>query len=215
MININYSRSKNKLSSIESFKNDKFKFSVKLSQLIMLYKEGNSNIKEKEKVANIIIKHFKNNIALENFLLWEKIFIFLLMNDLINETIDFYHALKENIEKIITGRKKRKDIINILKRSLLLTVCFNYNVIMEKTKKLEINNLEETLKAVLRSNMYRHNYASYNTLTYIKDSEEKIFGKNLFKLDLLNIIDKKELDEEKIKYSPRFIHFDEIAIFLA
>lgn len=220
LISINYSGSKNKLSSIESFKNDKFKFSVKLSQLIMLYKEGNSKIKEKQKIANIILKHFKGSIALDNFLLWEKIFIFLLMNDLIKEVNFFYISIKKTIEKQIE-LEKQKDILNMLTNSLILAACFNCNKLMVEIKDLRSGNLQDRIKALLKSNMYKHNYASYGIFTYLKNIDENnlekinIFNKNLFKLELLDVVDKFEIDKEKIIYSPRFIHLDEISIFFS
>lgn len=215
LININYSGSKNKLNSIESFKNDKYKFSVKLSQLIMLYKEGNSNIKEKEKVANIISKYFKGSIALDNFLLWEKIFIFLLMNNLTEEADKFYSSIKENIENKILNLEKQKETLNMLKNSLIFASCFNYKEISLKVKDLQKDEFKETAKELLESNMYRHYYSSCGILTYLKniDSKKEIFNKNLFNIEILNIIDKVEIDEEKIKYSPRFIHYDELSTF--
>ena len=37
----------------------------------------------------------------------------------------------------------------------------------------------------------------------------------MFKLELLDVVDKFEIDKEKIIYSPRFIHLDEISIFFS
>lgn len=212
LININYSGSKNKLSGIESFRNDKFKFSVKLSQLIMLYKEGNSNIKNKEKVANIILKHFNGNLSLDNFLILDKIFVFFLMNNLIKETNTFYISIKENIKKQIEEKNKQNDILNALKNSLIFAACFNYNKFRNQIKDLNSIESEEIVMALLNSNMYKHFYASCGIFTYLKNinKEEKILSKDLFNLDPLDIENEIEVDKEKIVYSPRFIHLDEI-----
>ena len=215
LININYSGSKNKLSSIESFKNDKYKFSVKLSQLITLYKEGNSNIKEKEKVANIILKYFRGSVALDNFSLWEKIFIFLLMNSLTEKLEKFYDSIKKDIKKEISNFESQKDILNMLKNSLIFACCFNYKEISLKIRDLQEDESKKIAKELLVSNMYKHYYSSCGILTYLKnaDNKEEIFNRNLFKIKILNMIDKVEIDEEKLKYSPRFIHYDELSIF--
>ena len=224
---INYCGSKNKIGSLAGVEIDKLELSKSLSKVIFkgkqdIYHNNSSDYFNKE-----LLFIFKYQNAIENFRLWEKVILYLnqsknfaiLKNFIenlriainyihVNITNDLNYSLKireNNLEE------KIKDFLNtnlIIAISMSGALNREYNkAIIYCNKDLE-NRIDNFTDKLLVSNMMRHNYVAIPLINYCNFNGEI----DLVSYDVNNIIS-KELNQQKLKYSPRFIHLHEFTLY--
>lgn len=221
---INYSGSKFKLRSIKEFNEDKFGISKFLAKNIFLsqksLKQSNPEIRWQ------ILRFFRGKRTLDFRELWEKVLTYFLIN---NQTYEFKKIIQEAIYSIENLKKGNEEKINnliyYLKQSIYITLSLNPSFVKGKILYNELRNYfpsfsEEFEKYVFyyrKSNMIRHNYVVFPLLNYTKQSLLRDKPLNLSSIDLIDLFKSRadlNLDNQFYYYSPRFVHFHEIATFI-
>lgn len=234
---IDYTDSVNKLRSVENFGTDKWGASDHLAKLAEASKAINKiDDKNSTNLEKQIIQFFDGISALEHYSLWEKVFTFYVLN---NKPKELKRFARHIISKIMTiSYTFDEDVeFNVIKSLLdLLGYCFSMSAglnmkffkeqIFEELKKYSVNidsdnkQFENALYTVItknrvdryanfltKANLLRHQYCAFPLVNYCEQTVENLMAFEAIKNGKLNI------DTKKIKYSPRFIHYHEIAQF--
>jgi len=230
--NINYSSSINKISSINGNSLDILNISrniVQMTKIVM-----NTNFSQEEineyniQLSNIFCGH--NILDLQR--LWEKIFTYLFVSNSKVEFIDFFKRIINIINNI---EYKSNELINNLQsdlgeflvNSIAMAISLYPNEFEEKIlKKLESINTKNIDTKILehlaltyilprsrdirKSNLTRHYMiSSIPLINYCKSKHIVPYHSNTLSIDDFNF----NIDDFKISFSPRFIHYHEISIF--
>lgn len=170
---------------------------------------------------------FKGSTLFSLYLKWDKIFAFaLLYKQEFSLAKAIYDDILENIEGI-TGefqyirKKSQRTVSTALKKALKLHLksCFamalsiRYDMTLyRKTFKTKTDILKATI-VIQRANMFDNSLVEFPMLNYYKYTGK---GKTIFSgLPYNEYIQKyanAEIDDFSIKYSPRFIHFQEYCL---
>ncbi|MES2702576.1 MAG: RNA-directed DNA polymerase [Bacteroidota bacterium] len=234
---ISYSDTINKIRSIDGFDVDKFGASKHLVKLINTTRNAEKLSKNSFEELNERVKtYFSGKRSLELSSLWEKVFTFYVVNGAKKQLIEF---AKEQIRNILLlkfdPKDKNSDRINdriIASLFEHLGNCFSMgaalnlaffnesiinniklsNYVNDVTQRLELLTSDIVLnnaKALIQSNLLRHNYIFYPLVNYCQQNEKFNF------LDKsINVTETSfKLDPFKVKYSPRFIHYHELCLF--
>jgi len=233
---LNYSDTINKFRSVDGLSVDKLGISKHLSKLISSTKFSNEiDPLIKEKLFVQIKECFSGQRGLELNSLWEKVYNFYTIHNAVDEIISFTMEQIRSIkimDKSVNSEIKDFKTLDDLKESLLihLTDCFAMSsslnnfyfteIIINRIKSLDTRNsnnalinfltfeyIEPKTKAIIKSNLLRHHLIYYPLLNYCKETE----GLNFLSKKLYN--DDFTFEERKIKYSPRFVHYNELSIF--
>lgn len=167
--------------------------------------------------------------------LWEKVYNFYTVHNAEDEIINFtkeqIFAIK-NLNKSTNSELKTDENLRKIKENLLLHLANSFAIscalnnkfflerIWNKINSLSKNNqnnelfnsltelhIEPTINAIIKSNLLRHHLIYYPLLNYCKQTAGMNFlNKKLYDTDF-------EFDDRKIRYSPRFIHYHELALF--
>jgi len=200
-----YYGSKNKFRSIVNFKENATRFSTYLSTQIILNRL--TDMKNSPKVQKDIAKFFRGKNYLAFSGLWLKYLYFLqIMNDTKNINI-FIKNVKNIIKKSNVYIDKAKNIIkasnafndaeNHLRKDLNDMLVISMNL----SSSVNIDNLYRN------SNMIDNSYVAFPLVNFTD------YKGSLCNIDLDDIGKSKELKEDKLFLSPRFIHFDEFHSF--
>lgn len=211
------------LSENKEIREQKFDVSIYLSKILDIFHsvQGKEFKAEIEKLINDIIYFFNEENIIKYSIYFQKIFSILLLNNNPSLFISLFLQIEKTLDKY------SKDIKEYFNLSLKFALSLNPSFI-EKNKKYFINNyfikdneefeifLKETLN-IVNSNMFQGDKVVFPLLNYIKFNKElmkiNFLDNNFFNLEILKE-NNLELDVEKLKLSPRFIHFNEIGIFL-
>ncbi|MFA5449083.1 MAG: reverse transcriptase domain-containing protein [Clostridia bacterium] len=131
----------------------------------------------------------------------------------------FYEQVVTQINKLTKVKlqdiysTKKDDILFKIKESLnyelniAMAIALSLNIPI--IKKDEIKKIALTIK---KANLFNHHLVSYPLINYTTNSNSEEYS--LIESDI-NIIAKQKLilDERKLKYSPRFIHFEDLNLF--
>lgn len=236
---ITYGDTVNKLRSIEKFNANKFGASKHLTKLIWGTKQTsklkNDNIKN---ISNKIIQFFSGKRALELASLWDKVFIFFVINKYPEGLIEFSKHILRLLPRIVFADSElspaqslsiRKSVIHGLLNHLSLCYSmasaldvsfFNTKIVTRLKaapttevadsvfKTLSLTTIKKLSNALIQSNLFRQDYMYYPLLNYC--SQPKNFS---FANTTLSSRTSFSFDDHKIEYSPRFIHYNEVDFF--
>ncbi len=213
-----------KIRNLEFMESDNYNATLFINGLKMILKNTSYDKKYIESYLSDIIDFYSGSQVIEFSNTWRTIFELLILCKDKDKANMFYYNVKKEIEGlsfeyIEDGEiysKKKNAVLNKLKQSLLykldisiaLAVALDYN--RGKLKKHRILG-----KKIRKTNMISHNMVSFPLINYsIDDSINEI---PLINMDLNKILSDAnirkrlfKLDEEKIRWSPRFIHLHEL-----
>ena len=222
--NTEYNQCSDKAISIIGLKDDQTDLSKYLSSQIIAHKMGKPD--DVNEVLAQIEDFFKGVNALQFFRLWEKIYQYAIITKRYSFVKSFYNYIENQILKISVSNPSNKytlkglseeiqfDLMSYNRISLSITLGLlgspDVLKIHESIFSLYENDDEiYRLSTVFRkSNMIRHHLVAWPLANYIKNTRVNLTNENSF-LKIEDI----ELDDFKIKYSPRFIHLDEWQVF--
>ncbi|NHN24534.1 hypothetical protein FIA58_002495 [Flavobacterium jejuense] len=228
-----YSDTVNKIRSIDGIKTNKLGASKHLRKLISATQNTKKlDSKSLDDISQKILDYFSGIRSIELNLLWEKVVTFFVINKAEKSLIEFIKAQSSVIDKIIVSenhikgnKEKIKDSIqktlrnhlhfSIAMSSTLDRKFFKDKIIKQFSKDLTNNDIESYLEKIsntaqklLESNMFRQHYSFFPLLSYCKQHDDFSYTDQFIKDDTSFSIDK-----QKIKYSPRFIHYHELIYF--
>lgn len=211
------------LSENKEIREQKFDVSIYLSKILDIF----HSVQEKEfkteleKLINDIIYFFNEENIIKYSIYFQKIFSILLLNNNPSLFINLFSQLEKTLSEY------SEDIKEYFNLSLKFALSLNLSFV-KKNEKYFINSyfikdyeefqvfIEEILN-IVNSNMFQGDKVVFPLLNYIKFNDDQteinFLSDNLFDLKFFKE-NQLELDEEKLKLSPRFIHFNEIGIFL-
>jgi hypothetical protein len=190
-----YDGSNGKIRTLKDYKEDKFGLSVYLSKRIFNALRRADKISDKE--ADKIVIFFRGCNALSLYSLWERVFVFLLVNNKAHEYVKFYLNCAEAIKGIncseksfISALEYQENVFEYLDCAHELTLSLHPLFISEinkvkQTFEFSFNSLktdhpffsqkfnptDETSFFIRRfrdSNLLRHHYTTQPLLTYTK-----------------------------------------------
>lgn len=222
--NIFYSDSENKISSLVGTSKDTLNISRNLASVMTVTAYADFDKLFTEKYNKQVKNVFKGKHIFELKLYWERVFSYLYINKKYKLFIELVKYFKETIEKIEHKQKEnkqkeklKKDCIEYLQQSILFAVATNPKYFKEKMindlKKVnvffeEYENPFKTIVSSIRSaNMFNQNLVASPLINYTDIDDD--FDLTSKKIEL------NGLDISKIKreFSPRFIHYHEVALF--
>jgi len=230
--NINYSSSINKISSINGNSLDILNISRNIVQMTKIIMNTNYSNEEIEEYNSQLSSIFIGQNILDLQRLWEKVFTYLFISNSEKEFISF----SKRVINVILNIKYNDDIIakrlinnvaeyfansismaislypNDFKNKFLKELGYIYTKNID-TKILEVisqNYIIPRANNIRKANLIRHYMVSSIPLSnYCKSMHPISYYKN--KISIKDF--KFNIDDKKIKYSPRFIHYHEISIF--
>ena len=210
------------ISSNEEEKEKKYDVSVYLSKLLIIfsYLEKKKDIDMLEEDVNEILYFFDDENIVKYYIYYEKIFLLLVINGNIRKIQKFYNKIIEYFKNFLSNQNEKYDIEEYLINSLCFALSLNPSLISQ-LEKLENNNIRinirEKVEKIINSNLFKQNLINYPLLNYTnlrKNKENLDLDKiNFFDEPSINTIKKVNLDLEKVKLSPRFLHFSEFNNF--
>ncbi|MBD3842332.1 MAG: RNA-directed DNA polymerase [Campylobacterales bacterium] len=228
-ININYSSTINKISSIEKSSINILSISRNLSQMIRIVLIINHKDSEIEKYNEHLKDIFIGINLLELSKLWEKLFLYLILSrsfQLLKKiVIDILKTIDnlEHHDSELTNKLK-SDLLRYLANSLLMSASLDIKVFKNsiqpflelKTKDfysslyelITTKYIDEYSTYMINSNLIRQYFIRYPLLSFSNDEKHSFIDKSLVLKKL-----KIEIVQQKIKYSPRFIHYHEVLLF--
>ncbi len=225
--NIEHFNKENKLRDIGHVNIDSYKVSRFFSTLIMKFSHINSfdnNYMEiKDEITNNIQqveKFFTGSQCIEYYSNWMNYMYFLVITQRWKNLKSFYNQAKKNINNLEynhldKGQYKKTERLNKRTKKFLinhLDVCrasaLSLDIVMVNK---HFSSLKQSVLKYINSNMFNHSLIAFplaNYLTYDKDT-------SYIKMDIKDIGKISKLDENiKFKWSPRFIHYDELLMLL-
>lgn len=237
--NIHYKSTINKVSSITGNTLDKLKISINISQMTKIILNTNYDKNKIKEYNSHIVNLFSGYNILELRNNWERLFTYLYISKSNNEFIKMFRQIietvlnstlktdilsKADLQKL--EKKLKIDLINYLINSITLSISLskeNFNKslknyldnIYEKNNISKFidyminNDINDNFHKIRTTNLLRHYFIQVPLINYCK------------KIDNISFINKSnnfndfdfEIDEEKLEYSPRFIHYHEIINF--
>lgn len=201
--------------------------SRKLSRFIRIYLSKIKNTNESKSEIEVelrdqIVKLLTLPVLIQLYSKWETILQFaLLSSKKIELFVSIHEKILYGIEKIIFELddtfEKNREIELVIKTRNTLLVFLNFSlhqaiaIKQNTTVKRHFSKYQTNVNKIRKSNMFDHKLISLPMINYIKNRKLS----NYFDIDY-NYLQKKlplVLDDVKIKYSPRFIHFDEYSVF--
>ena len=223
-----YNDTHNKLRSIEKFSGDKYGVSKYLAKVILTSKYWNDNKEKLDILVEQIDSFFSGIHSLEYFSLWEKIFTFYVINNRPDKIQSFYERISDNISLVkakghgsVNGKKLQSFLRKYSKLSLIQACSLNLDIIDKIKSNVIIPNECLNLRD---TNLIKDNYIITPLLNYVKGTNKL---NNLMTLNLRCSKDKintsscnkcksceLDLNLDKFKYAPRFIHYHEVQHYL-
>lgn len=218
-----YNGSANKLRNIVGLVENETELAKYLSSHIIAHRL--CKINKNDTVLSQVKHFFKGQNALQYFRLWEKIYQYAVITRNYKFVTFFYNYIDNEIDKINYIKPERKyklkGVTNELHEDLRLfnklSLTMTMGLLDISTDGKVFKNLsslhtskEELYKYSInfrKSNLIRHNLVAW-PLANFSNSNSDLTVETYF----MNNRD-IELDDNKIKYSPRFIHFDEWQLF--
>lgn len=219
----------NKVHAIQNIDLNKYELSKFLSKYIWISSmtKSTDDLKEKE---DSFFKVFKDDILIENYSLWEKLFEVLLIKERYDKYVELYKEINKAIEKIDNGDSKEDNILSCedslklfldsaIYRTLSLSWGNDINALIDDIKNEDTN----------KKNINRFRLLYYKTRMVNKQLipicvdfilEEQLIkpenenNLNLFDLkDIMRFLPKENIDENisKYKYNPTIIQPQEVA----
>lgn len=228
-----YDDSLNKVKTLKDYKENKYGIASHLSKKIFFsLRNGKSNNKEDSRK---ILKFFSGTTNLEHFSQWERLLTYFIVNDNVNEFIEFTVNTMEQIFKLPLSNQFQSynlkysriavDLLEHFSIAMEMALALNPIFLKSKQKKLqkliagftsEFNNSNNrTLKSFNNwqrfrlSNMIRHNYVNIPLLNYLEiPLKTSLIESDFSRLNLDGI----EFGENLLSFSPRKVKFCEVAL---
>ena len=222
----------NKTESLKIRESEDLKLSkYKLMQFMSGYISFKRNTTPRTISANMI-NEIKNVFSVSNLFnlsdKWNKIFEFVylaigsaeLTKELVTRIETYIKDLKLD-DNIGIYQPRTNEVLIRIKENLLNNLCYCFGSVLSVNlndfKDLDIFETATPLSHKIKhSNLFNHTLVSLPLINYLKDEylenvnlyDINNLDKTLFNKDVNNII-----DENKIEYSPRFVHLDEYIMF--
>ena len=197
------------ISSNDEEKEKKYNVSVYLSKLLTIfsYLEKKKDFSSLKEDVSEILYFFEDENLIRYYIYYEKIFLILVINKDIKGIEKFYKKVIEYFSNFFLDQNEKYNIEEYLNDSLCFALSLNPSLIF----KLELDNinLSEKVEKIIASNLFKHNLISFPLLNYCNDVNKITF----FGEPSIDIIKKINLNLEKVKLSPRFLHFSEFNSF--
>ena len=131
----------------------------------------------------------------------------------------FYNLVIKEIDKL--SEKELQDIPfdkgNFVLGKIKNSLNYELEIAMATALALNISiirkkNIKKIATTIRKANLFNHHLVSYPLINYTNNSDSENFS--LLELDI-NVIakDKLVLDKRKLKFTPRFIHFEDLNLF--
>lgn len=150
--------------------------------------------------------------------------VLILYLGVIQQNIEFikkyYKMVKHEIDNLCGDNLKdikfnmKKKIMREIKKSLIeeFDIAVSIALSLNSRMKIQKKNIAKNTELIKKANMFNHHLVSYPLLNYTKEASNVEFS--LIETNLETIIKNGlNIDENKIKYSPRFIHLKELNLF--
>ena len=119
----------------------------------------------------------------------------------------------KNIEIGDEDKKSEQDIKEYLRLSASMALALNENIYKKLEDKVRDEIDFKDIEKIINSNMFRHYYIAQSLINYTNSYKKNVNYFEDYFLDKKFKISKIELDKLKIRFSPRFIHYEELQIF--
>lgn len=194
-----YDGSVNKIRSVKEIAENRWELAKHLSKQTQLFMvaEGRLDVQMKKE----LFRFFKGRNAIDYWDMWERVIAFLVISGNNKAVDEFCKALMKEVKKI--SFSESNDISNLLKWAMKA----HLDVSLELTRAVrDAETSKDSLRGQLRSsNLIRHHLVAVPLLNYTEYNGDLAVPDNVAKF---------ELDDRKIKWSPRFVHFDECLGFI-
>ncbi|MEG2092139.1 RNA-directed DNA polymerase [Cetobacterium sp.] len=210
-------------------KDSKYNISVYLAKLLYKYElvSDLSGKKEFKKDMKDFLSLMTNLDILKYNIFLEKIFLLLIMGEFCDLIESFYKRVLKIIDELEKNDNNNKFLKEFLKDSFLFSLSLNPTLkINYLTKEIGNNQIDinKELYKIANSNMFNRAYINYPLLNYLNFSLDEYLKINFLRTGYFNvlkssyknstdILNKLELNENKINLTPRFIHLNLINIF--
>jgi len=215
-----YRGSVNKLRSVVGMEENSTELSKYLSRRIIQYRLCKDALSKEH--LDQLFRFYKGRNIFDFCRLWEKVFTLLLTNRKEFQCAKFHKQCTDVISKIEAEAsilsKLKMDMGLYLDLSLavpigLMSLNFAANCESIKLKKLLANsiksrNISVIAKKFRQTNMIRHYFVSYPLLNYTSYDGDLVYPIS----EELPVIDNWDISL-KAKYTPRYIHHDELQLF--
>lgn len=163
---------------------------------------------------------FQSNIVFDLYNRWDRLFLFLLLsNELLDDIKTVYKNLEEMIltlkleesDKIYTKKNDaiKKQLIKTLQENLKISLSMGLAIRYEKNNFETVGSLPGKIR---KSNMMDHAMISFPLVNYLENVRTISYHYSSYQ-EYYKFFKNCELDEKKIRYSPRFIHLREYCIY--
>lgn len=194
-----YDGSVNKIRSVKEIAENRWELAKHLSKQTQLFMvaEGRLDVQTKKE----LFRFFKGRNAIDYWDMWERVIAFLVIAGNNKAVEEFCKALMKEVKKI--SFSESNDISNLLKWAMMA----HLDVSLELTRAVrDAETSKDSLRGQLRSsNLIRHHLVAVPLLNYTEFNGDLVVPNNVTNF---------ELDDRKIKWSPRFVHFDECLGFV-
>ncbi|WP_455024356.1 reverse transcriptase domain-containing protein [Neisseria elongata] len=224
-----FSGSSDKLRNVIGVVENETKLSQYLSSCITANRLCKTNKKDKDIVISQLMLFFKGCNSLKFSRLWEKVYQYSFVVNDINFAITFYNHLVKEINIINYSRGKNNFLVKKIKDDLcfynqisfslsLALIKFPINKESLEVKNLfykfpDLNNLMKLANGFRYSNLIRHHLVAWPLSNYTEYKGSLIDENRILEVINSNSRSHKKINIQKRKYSPRFIHKDELQIF--
>ena len=181
----------------------------------------NRNVSESFDTENeSILEFYRGTSCLEFRSSWVLVLYLGVLQKNRNFITEFYKLIQIETEQLSAKElkdiisSKKSDVLKKIKESILdefdvamaIALSLNSSLVIQKPK------IKEYTRLIKNANMFNHKLVSYPLLNYTTAASNNDFS--LIETDLEKLSrSEMELDEFKLHYSPRFIHFEEINLF--
>ncbi|SFH59797.1 Predicted amidohydrolase [Lachnospiraceae bacterium NLAE-zl-G231] len=221
---MNSSDNSGKIRNLEFMKSDNYNATLFVNGMKNIIKNTDYNKENISMYLDEIMEFYSGSQAIEFSNSWRSVFELLILCEDKNRANNFYRNIKKSIEKLsfelinkdellktkkeFLLKKLKQNLIDRLDDAIALAIALDY----KKGNRIKHINLARKIR---KSNMLNHNMVSFPLINYSNDSElEEI---SLISADTEKIMRNTDirkrlfcLDNNKIKWSPRFVHLDEL-----
>jgi hypothetical protein len=223
---LNYQGTGNKLRDIQGFSEDKFGVSKFLAKKIFLALQFGHELDEE--AVSKVTRFFKGRRAIDLSSQWERVFVFLLVNDVPHRMPELagelFHAI-ESIEKVDHWNAGDDAwYLSHLLYSLCMALALRPSILDDPsffprlyTELGQVvwteEDLQRAVAAIRHSNMVRHLYVVHPLLNYVEPVGglyvDLVANRRYFEVSKEPLA----IDHRQYRYSPRFVHFHEVTLF--
>lgn len=213
-----------KIRSLEFLESDNYRATIFINGLKRVLKNTSYEKRKIEKYLIDIMKFYSGGQSIEYSNSWRTIFELMVLCKDKEKANAFYSSIKKEVNAITFDfleesevyAKKKKEVLKKMKKSMImkLDIAIALALALDYDRgKLKAH--KELAIKIRRSNMLNHNMVSFPLINYSTDESIATFA--LINMNLSGILSdltlrKKlfALDENKIYWTPRFIHLNEL-----